>query len=194
MTKTQMIATRYHATFELDESGNWIAQITEFPQVHTFGRTLGKAREYLVDALALWLDLPIDNVRSCIDFQPVTLPAGVQNIVHEANAAKAIADAATEAVGELMSIAALALTEEARLSLRDAAEFLGVSHQRVQQLVTQARVENVPALGTGVQGVAQDIARSLKEFLPGGSKENLGALAIGVTAGFAIAWAQSQDK
>ena len=193
MTKTQMMATRYHATFELDESGNWIAQVTEFPQVHTFGRTLGKAREYLVDALALWLDLPIDSLRGSIEFQPVTLPASVQNIVYEANAAKAMADAATEAVGELMSTAALALTAGARLSLRDAAELLGVSHQRVQQLVTQAKLENAPALGSGIQGVAQDIARSLKEFLPGGSKENLGALAFGVTVGFTIAWAQSQE-
>lgn len=193
MAKTQMMTTRYHATFELDESGNWIAQIAEFPQVHTFGRTLGKAREYLVDALALWLDVPIDNVKDSIDFQPVTLPAGVQNIVYEANAAKAMADAATEAVGELMSTAALALTADARLSLRDAAEILGVSHQRVQQLVTQARLEDAPALGSGIQGVAQDIARNLKEFLPGGSKENLGALAFGVTVGFTIAWAQSQE-
>lgn len=193
MTKTQMMATRYHATFELDESGNWIAQVTEFPQVHTFGRTLGKAREYLVDALALWLELPIDSLRGSIEFQPVTLPASVQNIVYEANAAKAMADAATEAVGELMSAAALALTADARLSLRDAAELLGVSHQRVQQLVTQAKLENAPALGSGIQGVAQDIARSLKEFLPGGSKENLGALAFGVTVGFTIAWAQSQE-
>jgi len=193
MTKTQLMTTRYHANFELDESGVWIAQIEEIPQVHTFGRTLGKAREYLVDALALWLDLPIDDVKDSIDFHPVKLPAGVQNIVYEATAARAMADAATEAVSELTSAAALALTRDARLSLRDAAELLGVSHQRVQQLVTQGKVENIPVTGSGIQGVAQDIARNLKEFLPGGSKENLGALAIGVTVGFTIAWAQSQE-
>jgi predicted RNase H-like HicB family nuclease/predicted DNA-binding protein (UPF0251 family) len=193
MTKTQLMTTRYHGTFELDESGVWIAQIEEIPQVHTFGRTLGKAREYLVDALALWLDLPIDDVKDSIDFHPVRLPAVVQNIVYEATAARAMADAATEAVGELTSAAALALTRDARLSLRDAAELLGVSHQRVQQLVSQGKVENITVTGSGIQGVAQDIARNLKEFLPGGSKENLGALAFGVTVGFTIAWAQSQE-
>jgi len=92
-----------------------------------------------------------------------------------------------------MSAAAVALTEDARLSLRDAAELLGVSHQRVQQLVAQGKVESVPVIGSGIQGVAQDIARNLKEFLPGGSKENLGALAIAVTLGFTIAWAQAQE-
>jgi len=94
MTNTQLTTTRYHATFELDEFGNWIAQVTEIPQVHTFGRTLGKAREYLVDALALWLSVPIDTVKDSIDFQPVTLPAEVQNVVYEANSARAIAEAA----------------------------------------------------------------------------------------------------
>ena len=58
MTKELKVATRYHAAFTLDESGMWLAQIDEIPQVHTFGRTLGKAREYVVDALALWLDVP----------------------------------------------------------------------------------------------------------------------------------------
>ncbi|MGA7835478.1 MAG: type II toxin-antitoxin system HicB family antitoxin [Acidimicrobiales bacterium] len=191
MTNTQV--TNYHGTFELDESGNWIAQVSEIPQVHTFGRTLGKAREYLVDALALWLNVPIDTIKGSIDFQPVTLPANVQNIVYEANAARAMADAANEAVSGMMSAAALALTEDARLSLRDAAELLGVSHQRVQQLVAHGKAENIPAVGSGIQGVAQDIARNLKEFLPGGSKENLGALAFGVTIGFTIAWAQAQE-
>jgi predicted RNase H-like HicB family nuclease len=193
MTNTQLTNTRYCATFELDESGNWIAQVTEIPQVHTFGRTLGKAREYLVDALALWLNVPIDSIRDSIDFQPVTLPAEVRNVVYEANAARAIADAANGAVSGFMSSAAVALTENARLSLRDAAELLGVSHQRVQQLVVQGKAENVPAIGSGIQGVAQDVARNLKEFLLGGSKENLGALAIGVTIGFTIAWAQAQE-
>jgi predicted RNase H-like HicB family nuclease len=193
MTSTQLTNTRYHGTFELDDSGDWIAQVTEIPQVHTFGRTLGKAREYLVDALALWLNVPIDTVKDSIDFQPVTLPADVQNIVYEANSARAMAEAANGTLSGFMSAAALALTEDARLSLRDAAELLGVSHQRVQQLVTQGKAENAPPIGTGIQGVAQDIARNLKEFLPGGSKENLGELAIAVTLGFTIAWVQAQE-
>lgn len=192
MTKTQLMTTRYHATFELDESGVWIAQIEEFPQVHTFGRTLGKAREYLVDALALWLDVPINNVKDSIEICPVVLPIKVQNTVDEANAARVIAEATTETAGALMSDAALALTKDARLSVRDAAELLGISHQRVQQLVSEGK-GSLALTGSGSQGVAQDIARSLKEFLPGGSKEDLGAIAAVVALGVAIAWTQSRE-
>lgn len=192
MTKTQLMTTRYHATFEFDESSVWIAQIEEFPQVHTFGRTLGKAREYLVDALALWLDVPIDNVKDSIEICPVVLPIKVQSTVDEANAARVIAESTTEIAGALMSDAALALTKDARLSVRDAAELLGISHQRVQQLVSEGK-GSLALTGSGSQGVAQDIARSLKEFLPGGSKEDLGAIAAVVALGVAIAWTQSRE-
>lgn len=186
------MTTHYHATFELDESGVWIAQIEEIPQVHTFGRTLGKAREYLADALALWLDVPIDNVKHSIDIRPVVLPAAVQRAVDEANAARVIAEATTATAGALMSEAALALTKDARLSVRDASELLGISHQRVQQLVAEGR-GSLALTGSGSQGVAQDIARSLKEFLPGGSKDDLGAIAAVVALGVAIAWTQSRE-
>ncbi|HVB71909.1 MAG TPA: type II toxin-antitoxin system HicB family antitoxin [Acidimicrobiales bacterium] len=166
MAKTQILNTRYHATFELDESGNWIAEIDELPQVHTFGRTLGKAREYLVDALALWLNVPIDDAKGAIDFRAVALPEQVQSSVDQAIASRAIAEVAAENAGAMMSDAALALTKVARLSYRDAGELLGISHQRVQQLVSEVRGGN-PLTSSGTQGVAQDIAHNLKEILPG---------------------------
>jgi predicted RNase H-like HicB family nuclease len=192
VTKTQLATIRYHATFELDESEMWIAQIEEIPQVHTFGRTLGKAREYLVDALALWLDVPAVKVKDSIDIRPVKMPTSVQVLIDEAVSARVVAESATSFASEIMTAAAVALTEGARLSLRDAADLLGISHQRVQQLVARGSGDLTP-IGSGPQGIAQDVARSLKEFLPGGSKEDLGALIAGVTAGVAILWAQSRE-
>lgn len=192
MTKTQLVDTRYHATFELDKSSVWIAQIEEIPQVHTFGRTLGKAREYLLDALALWLDVSIEIVKGLVDIRPIMLPAEVQSAVDGARAARVISEATAGTAGLLMTDAAFALTKNARLSVRDAAELLGISHQRVQQLVSEGR-GSVAITGSGTQGVAQDIARSLKEFLPGGSKEDLGAIAAAIALGVAIAWTQSHE-
>jgi predicted RNase H-like HicB family nuclease len=192
MTRTQSVNTRYHASFELDESGTWIAQIDELPQVHTFGRTLGKAREYLADALALWLNVSIDNVKGSIEYRPVSLPVQVQSAVDEATIARDFAEVMATTASSLMSEAALALTKSARLSYRDAAEFLGISHQRVQQLASLGRGSPDPA-GNGLQGAAEDLARNLKEFLPGGSKEDLGALATIVALGIALAWSQSRE-
>ncbi len=91
-----------------------------------------------------------------------------------------------------MYAAAHALTEEAKLSLRDASELLGISHQRVQQLVVHGN-GSLAVVGSGRLGIAQDVARSLKEFLPGGEKEELGVIAAGVALGLAIAWTQTHD-
>jgi predicted RNase H-like HicB family nuclease len=182
----------YHANFELDQSGVWLAEIEEIPQVHTYGRTLGKARQYLADALALWLNEPIDTLKDRIEYRPVALDPTLLKKVHEAIAAREIAEGATNAAGELMTTAARALTTDAKLSLRDAAELLGISHQRVQQLVVE-RNSSVATVGGGRLGIAQDVARSLKEFLPGGEKEELGVIAAGVALGLAIAWTQTHE-
>jgi predicted RNase H-like HicB family nuclease len=182
----------YHANFELDQSGVWLAEIEEITQVHTFGKTLGKARQYLADALALWLNVPIEMVKDRIEYRPAQLAPTLLNTVHEAKAAREIAEGATNTASDLMATAALALTEDAKLSLRDAAELLGLSHQRVQQLVVQ-RNGSIALVESGRLGIAQDVARSLKEFLPGGEKEELGVIAAGVALGLAIAWTQTHE-
>jgi predicted RNase H-like HicB family nuclease len=192
MNRARTIQSIYHANFELDQSGVWLAEIEEIPQVHTYGRTLGKARQYLADALALWLNEPIDKLKDRIEYRPAALNPTLLKKVHEAIAAREIAEGATNAAGELMTTAAQALTADAKLSLRDAAELLGISHQRVQQLVIQ-RNSNVATVGSGGLGIAQDVARSLKEFLPGGEKEELGVIAAGVALGLAIAWTQTHE-
>ena len=192
MNRTRTIQSMYHANFELDQSGVWLAEIEEIPQVHTYGRTLGKARQYLADALALWLNEPIDKLKDRIEYRPAALDPTLLKKVHEAIAAREIAEGATNAAGELMTTAAQALTADAKLSLRDAAELLGISHQRVQQLVVQ-RNSTVATVGSGGFGIAQDVARSLKEFLPSGEKEELGVIAAGVALGLAIAWTQTHE-
>jgi predicted RNase H-like HicB family nuclease len=192
MNKTQTIRSMYHANFELDQSGVWLAEIEEIPQVHTFGKTLGKARQYLADALALWLNVPIEMLKDRIEYRPALLAPTLLNTVHEAIAAREIAEGASNTASDLMATAALALTEDAKLSLRDAAELLGLSHQRVQQLVVQ-RNGSLALVGSGRLGIAQDVARSLKEFLSGGEKEELGVIAGGVALGLAIAWTLTHE-
>jgi|ERR1700722_66321 len=192
MDRTKKTQSTYHATFELDQSGVWLAEIEEIPQVHTFGRTLGKARQYLTDALALWLNEPIETLADRIVYRPVTLEPSVLKKLHQAISAREIAEGATNAASDLMTAAAQALTTEAKLSLRDASELLGISHQRVQQLVVK-RNGSVTTMESDRHGIAQDVARSFREFLPGREKEGLGVLAAGVAWGLAIAWTQTHE-
>ena len=116
-----------------------MALIEERTEVHTFGRTFGKAREYLVDALALRLQASVDNVRSVVEIVPAELPEHIQTIVDDALVTRATADASAEVASHLVSHAALSLIRNAWNSVRDAGELFGISHQRVQQVVSKGR-------------------------------------------------------
>lgn len=125
----------YHATLELDpRSRQWMADI-EGLSVHTWGRTLGKVKEYAHEALAVHLDVDVATVRGHLVFRKPQLPAPVLDAIEEAEAARDEADTASARAAEARAAAARALVREAHLSMRDAAEVLGVSHQRVQQLL-----------------------------------------------------------
>jgi predicted RNase H-like HicB family nuclease len=130
---------KYHARLWLDEHQIWNANIEEIPEVHTFGRTLGKAREYIADALALWLNVPIEEVTRKIEFRAPELPSRALRAIDEAVNARQKSALMAQLALEKMSDAALALTNQCHLSMRDAAELLGLSHQRIQQIVKSRR-------------------------------------------------------
>ena len=43
------------------EGDAWVAEVREIPQAHTYGRTLARTKQYLCDALALYLDVSADS-------------------------------------------------------------------------------------------------------------------------------------
>ncbi|MHB8507489.1 MAG: hypothetical protein ACYDGR_02420 [Candidatus Dormibacteria bacterium] len=138
----------YHATLELDSrSGQWMADIEGLP-VHTWGRTLGKVKEYAHEALAAHLDLAAADMKGRIVFRTPQLPAPVLEALGEAEHARSEADTATARAADARAAAAGALVRQAHLSMRDAAEILGVSHQRVQQLLSPS---NPRALAPGAK-------------------------------------------
>ena len=127
----------YYATLELDpRSRQWMADIEDLP-VHTWGRSLGKVKEYAREALALHLDADVDEARVQLVFRTPKLPTPVLEVIEEAEAARNEADTAAVRAAEAKTAAARALVREAHLSMRDAAAVLGVSHQRVQQLLAR---------------------------------------------------------
>lgn len=144
----------YQATLELDpHSGQWMADIDGLP-VHTWGRTLGKVKEYAHEALAAHLDLAAADVKGHIVFRAPQLPGSVLEALASAERARTEADTATVRAADARAAAAGALVREAHLSMRDAAEILGVSHQRVQQLLSQPRRPARPDRGESRASVA----------------------------------------
>lgn len=122
---------RYRAVFERDETGAWIARVPRIRGCHTYGRTLDQARRRLREALTLWVD-DADAVE--LD-EEIRLPARAQKAIRASKEQRARADATRNAAQSSTAKAARTLVEELHLGLRDAGELLGLSHQRIQQLV-----------------------------------------------------------
>lgn len=120
----------YDVTYELDEAGWWFTYVPEFQGCHTQGRTLGQARERIREALGLFVDDSDDA--ELIDH--VRLPAQVRRALDAGRSARERAERERERANTAMIRAVRALTKDMQLSVRDAAELLGVSYQRVQQL------------------------------------------------------------
>jgi len=128
-----MAAKVYHVDYERDPDGRWVASVREVAGCHTQGRTLAQTRERIREALSLYDD---DTDRAELRDQ-VKLPGPAQRLL--------AAYAATKQQAEASAAAAAAAAREAvraidvlQVSRRDAGELLGLSHQRVQQLVDDA--------------------------------------------------------
>lgn len=121
---------RYTAIFERDESGAWLARIPAIRGCHTHGRTLEQARSRLREALGLWVDHP---ERAEIQ-ENIRLPVDLKAAIQRSRRTRERAERERANAQEQMRAAAEALVDEG-VSLRDAGELLGLSHQRVQQLV-----------------------------------------------------------
>ncbi len=121
----------YRVVFARDESGAWIARVPDVPGCHTHGRTLEQARRRIREALSLWVD---DAEHARLDEQ-IRLPANVRAAVRRSRTARQQAERQRARAQEETAETARTLVEQLNLGLRDAAELLGLSHQRVQQLV-----------------------------------------------------------
>ncbi len=120
--------------YELDESGWWVATVQGVTGVHTQGRTIESARERIREALRA------AGERLSVDIKDdVVLPKRVKDAVGEARAAREAAEKSGARAQRAFRAAVKALTERLGLSVRDAAELLGVSHQRVQQVASGQR-------------------------------------------------------
>jgi predicted RNase H-like HicB family nuclease len=123
---------RYTAEYRLDEDGKtWLVEIREVPPCHTYGSSVAQARRRVREALRLFV-ADADTAELVDDVQ---LPREIGEHVAAAQDARARAQAEQARAQEATLQAAHDLVDRLGLSVRDAAELLGLSHQRVQQLL-----------------------------------------------------------
>ena len=119
-------------TIRARRSGRWWALDAQgLRGVHTQVRRIDQAEEMARDAIAGVLDIAPDS------FEVVVVPEvpnAVRAIVEEATTARSQAAQAQDEAAHLTREAARRLVEEG-LTVRDAGTLLGVSHQRIAQLV-----------------------------------------------------------
>jgi len=121
---------RYRVVLERDETGVWIATVPSVSGCHSYGRSLVEAKRRVQEALALWVDDATDAELT----DDVRLPRDAVAAVRRSVGARAKLTQARDVAGSATTDAARRLVD-AGLGVRDAAYLLGLSHQRVQQLL-----------------------------------------------------------
>lgn len=109
--------------------GMWVVWVDQIPECITFGINIPHATRRLRDALSLF--------RGDADHIPVEVrpaPGAVAELVQELSRARTELHEASERAHRATSRAAISLSARG-ISRRDAAALLGISHQRVQQLI-----------------------------------------------------------
>jgi predicted RNase H-like HicB family nuclease len=138
--KQLAISLKFEVVYEPDGMG-WHVHIPEVPGCRSHGRSIAEARRNIREALSTCVDT-FDNpdavARSAELEEDIRLPRAAQRVLDRAQQERRIADACVTAAQAAAAVAAKVLTDDVGLSLRDAGELLGLSHERVKQIRQQA--------------------------------------------------------
>jgi predicted RNase H-like HicB family nuclease len=126
----------YQVVYERDASGWWVASVRGVRGCHTQGRTVEEARRRILEALELF----VNNARTAKIVDNVRLPQRATQAIRAYATLRKKADQEDRRASMAARRAVRVLRGGGlRLSARDAARMLGLSHQRVHQLAEAAR-------------------------------------------------------
>ena len=129
-------------TVRARRSGHWWAlDVVGVRGAHTQVRRIDQAEDMAREAIAGVLDIPPASFTIVVAPE---VPAAVRTMVDEATNARSQAAQAQVAAAHLTRDAARRLVQEG-LTVRDAGSLLGVSHQRIAQLVRRIDLEDKDA-------------------------------------------------
>jgi predicted RNase H-like HicB family nuclease len=129
---------RYCVTYERDELGWWVASVRGVRGCHTQGRTVDEARRRIREALELF----VDDARNASIVDDVKLPSAARKAIrtYATLRRKAEQEDRRAAVAGRRAVRMLR-GGRLKMSARDAARLLGLSHQRVHQLTERETEE-----------------------------------------------------
>lgn len=125
--------SKYRVVFDFDPAGWWIIIVPKVRGCHTQARSLAQGRRLIRDALSLF----VDDAGKADLVEEIHLPERAAVAVSRAADARGEAELGRKRAAQSTLKTARQL-ERLGLSLRDAAELLGLSHQRIQQLLRSA--------------------------------------------------------
>lgn len=126
---------KYTVRFERDESGAWITTVPKVRGCHTYGRSIDEARKRVREALSLFV---ADAAKAEL-VDDVRLPASALALMRRVKQTRARARTEQARANRTASSAARALCKQLGLSVRDSGQLLGLSHQRVHQLLEESK-------------------------------------------------------
>jgi predicted RNase H-like HicB family nuclease len=136
-------------TARCQRSGDWWAiSVPELRGVHTQARRLEKAEAMVRDAIALFLDVPSDSFD--VRIEPV-LPRDLQGKVGRARKVRGEAEVLQREAAIASAEVAADLVQTAHLTVRDAGRVLGLSHQRITQLLKEASGKGKRSRGRAIR-------------------------------------------
>ncbi len=155
----------YTVRYERDESGWWIAEVKEVQGCRTQGRTIEETRRRMREALGLF----VDNAETATLVDDVKLPSPVRTAVGRYERARGRLVASQEDLGHSL-VSTIALLSDAPLSLstRDAGAILGLSHQRIHQLMGESEGRSTTvryATNAQAKKAAAKVVRKQKKLL-----------------------------